>query len=433
MILTRLTIAALGTAALVAFSAVDSSARNTFCSIDPFFPYRSPETTLFIGVATADSLPGGPAMTVPGGPGPGSVTLPSPPYSQVVTIDRLSTSAPADLANAIRGAGNRALVVPWVYGPDCSPGTWSGKALWMDTGTRGLFGGRLRARDKWVNGVPTFDVGAPFDVPYPAARKYALHLRNGIPLTADALMSLYDSIPRMNVGRVHRDSARDIRLRENQDLIEWANRHHELAARPPLAQMLTIARRESTLHPWFSRPSPIAGTWKFTVELKGEQPIIMFGRTQAFPTSLIASRDGSVRLWELNGAAPYGYYLLMKMTKTEEDLDIERWPPGERQGFISAAFDPVIADRDSTVWAGGADIFGANAILPDVPGLKEKFFVMKLYSQRTADPSRPRYAQGRIISKPDGSLRLERVYRDENEILAKISGERIVESTWRPR
>jgi hypothetical protein len=281
-----------------------------------------------------------------------------------------------------------------------------------------------------VNGVPTFDVGAPFDVPYPTGRTYVRYLRNGTPLSADELMSLYDSIPRKNVERVHRDSIRDRQLKENHDLIEWSERHHELAARPPLAQMLTIARRESEFHPWYSRPSPLAGTWKFTVELKGEQPIIMFGRTQAYPTSLIATRDGSVRLLDLNGAAPYGYYLPMVMTATEEELDTQRWPTPERQGFMPAAFDPEVSDRDSTVWPAGVDLFGANAILPDVPGLKEKFQVMKRYSLTASRSDR---LPGRIISKPDSLLRIERVYRDENEILARITGERVVETTWRPR
>jgi hypothetical protein len=201
--------AVIGVLALAGVAANDATAHNAFCSIDPFGAYTNKAATLFIGVATADSLPGG--EPVNRGPGPmqrDSRLLAAPPWSQVVTIQRLSTSAPATLADAISRNGDRVLLIPWEYGPDCSPGTWSGSAIWMQPGTRGFFSGVVRPKEKWVGEVPTFDVGAPFNIPYPSGSSFLRYLKGGTPLTADELMSLYDSLPRWNFERTDRLTSR---------------------------------------------------------------------------------------------------------------------------------------------------------------------------------------------------------------------------------
>jgi len=425
----------IGALALAGLAASDARAHNSFCSIDQFAAYTGKTATLFIGVATADSLPGGtPVMKRAAIFAPqDSAPLAAPAWSQIVTIERLSTSAPATLADAIRQSGDRVLLIPWVYGSDCTPGSWTGGALWMEPGTRGFFGGMLRPKERWVGDVPTFDVGAPFDIPYPSGGGFRIHLRGGIPLTADELMSLYDSIPRLTFERTDRVTWLKREAERWETLMEWAERHPDQAGRPPVATMLTIARRESGLLPYHLLLSPLAGTWHFTVELPGHEAVSMYGRTEERASSIIASSDGSVRRWELEGITPYGYSLLMVMTRSLPDLEIPRWPPTQRQGYLSAAFEPELVTPDSTVWGAGAELFGAVGLLPESPELRKEFGHLRMAARAFVSEGRPRHAPGRIVVRPDGSARLELIYRDVNGVVATIRGERVSKISWNRR
>ncbi|MGK2962907.1 MAG: hypothetical protein ACSLFK_12270, partial [Gemmatimonadaceae bacterium] len=299
--------------------------------------------------------------------------------------------------------------------------------------TRGFFGGVLRPKEAWVDGVPTFDVGAPFNIPYPSSRSFERSLRGGTPLTADELMSLYDSIPQRTFERTDRLTYLKREEENRRALIDWGERHPDQAGRPPVAEMLTIARRESSLSPYSLRVSPLAGTWRFTVELPGHETVTMYGRTEGRATTLIASADGAIQRWDLNGAAPYGYALLMVMTRSLLDLEIPRWPPPQRQGFLGATFEPELVTPDSTVWGARAELFGAEAILPESTELRKEFAHMRIAARAFVSEGRPRNAPGRIVVKPDESARLELIYRDINGVVATIRGERLSTIIWKPR
>jgi hypothetical protein len=158
----------------------------------------------------------------------------------------------------------------------------------------------------------------------------------------------------------------------------------------------------------------------------------MYGRTEMRARTLIASSDGAAGEWELDGAAPYGYSLLMIMTRSLPDLDTLRWPPPKRQGYLSAAFEPELVTPDSTVWAGGADLWGAEGILPESPELRKEFAHMRRAGQAFVPDGRPVYAPGVIVTRPTGSARLELVYRDVNGVVATIRGERLSTISWNP-
>jgi len=97
---------------------------TAYCSIDPFGSLGYGAATLFIGTATADSLPGGGPRVVGQMLYPDSIVIAAPRFSQLVRIERLSASATPALRAALRTRSNLALVIPWGYGPDCTPGTY---------------------------------------------------------------------------------------------------------------------------------------------------------------------------------------------------------------------------------------------------------------------------------------------------------------------
>ncbi len=429
-----LVVATLCAIILGASSRDDAEARSVFCSIDPLGAYASVGATLFIGTASVDSLPGGGPKRILSFSARDSVTIPAPAFSQVVTIERLSTAAPSDLRTAISRSNGRILLIPWEYGPDCSTLAWRGNALWMKPGTRGLFAGNLRPRGEWVNGVPTFDVGSTYNLPYPSAPAFGRYIRGGIPLSADQLMNYYDSLPRVSYERTDR-LTQLTREQANRDaLLEWAERHPELAARPPVASFIGSARRETALHPYYVRESEVAGTWRFVVTMPGHDSVIMYGRTKQHPASLIASADGNIRQWDLNERPPFGYYLHIVMTKSLADLDIDRHPPPSRQGYLSVSFEPEIVTPDSTVWSAGADIYGAQAALSDSSTFRSVFASLRRAGTIGIRPDRPRYTPGRIIAKRDGSARLEFEYADNDDtVFPRVRAERISSIAWNPK
>ena len=400
-----------------------------FCSMDPFASLAY-DSTYFIGVATGDVLPGGAPLRLKPLMAPDSVVI-SPANGQVVNATRISKNAPLVMRDGLARSGNKVLMVPWSYGPDCTPHTWNGP--WVAAGTRGLFSGRLRPREKWVNDIPTFDVFASLSTPYPSAIRSSFQLRGGTPLTADELMSFYESLPRLTTTRRARPDQLKKETEQFKAMVEWADRHPELAGRPPVATKLAIARRQLGLMPYLSRESPVAGTWRFTVFVPGYDSATIYGRTQLLPNSLLTTGDGTRHSTEVAGAAPFGYYLLTVLTKNVPDLDIPRWPPPTRQAHLPVSFEPELITADSTVWAGGIDIFVGRDALPDGSPLRERFDYFRNALRGVVDPGRPRYAGGRIVLLPDGTARLERIYRDSDSVYAVIRGERISTQTWKPQ
>jgi hypothetical protein len=159
-----------------------------------------------------------------------------------VQVERLSSRIPPDVKKAIDANEGRVLVVPWGYGPDCIPSSWTWGALWANPGQRGVFGAVLRERARWENGFPTFDVTAPWHVPYPAAHELRAWLRGKPALSPDELLAMLDSIPQR--GSVYDDPVRA------KAIIGWAETHADQAAREPLASMVSSARHTLVTAPF---------------------------------------------------------------------------------------------------------------------------------------------------------------------------------------
>jgi hypothetical protein len=397
-----------------------------FCSLNPLGAFGNQATTLFIATATPDSLPGGKprrmqASVLRGG----TITLPGPPYSQVVQVERLTVHAGPHLQRAIRKARGRVLLIPWGHGPDCSPGSWTGRTLWMKPGTRGLFGARLRPADQWLNEVPTFDVSTPYYLPYPSGPVHARDIGEGNALSADELMSFYDSIPRLPAGEVEHRAYLMRQQVQAVAILKWAAKHPEMRSRPPLKEIIRMAEGDARRTPYMLRESPLAGTWRFTATVASGDTVVGYGRTQPLPTGLMEHRDGSIP--PVLAERIFGYYLYTLMGRTEADLDIE--PPSfhPRSGFVSASFEPEIQTGDSTVWSAGVEILAAAPFSESVAFRSGR---LRANAQYSPDPSRPRYAPGRIVRRRDGTLELTVVYGTDGQALVEIKGKRISKKTW---
>ena len=221
---------------------------------------RRPERMNFLGAPTPDTVLAG-AGAMPPGSGPGHLgptRAGRPIHGQVVHVQRLSPTADPALAAAIERAGGRVVLVPWDYGPDCSPLPWGRSARWLADSARGLFAAAPRDPTHWANGIPTFDL-TPVFVPYTGAPMPEFGARDGGEwLAPDELFDLLTTLPTQDAVEERLDEA-------YAPLRAWLAANPGAADREPVREI--VRHLEYTLSRLRTRRREVAlaGTWRVTV------------------------------------------------------------------------------------------------------------------------------------------------------------------------
>ena len=102
------------------------------CSKIPSWGHvRMHASTMFMtGAAMRDTLHAGPGAVEFGvGEGHFGNSGAKPVFGQVLSVTALGRRTPPGVRRAVAASGNRVLLVPWDYGPDCRAVQWSGSAL----------------------------------------------------------------------------------------------------------------------------------------------------------------------------------------------------------------------------------------------------------------------------------------------------------------
>lgn len=126
-----------------------------------------------------------------------------------------------------------AIVVPWAYGPDCRPIRWRGPLVWIPAGTRGVITGWLRPRERWLAGLPTFDVEMAWREPLWTHQdsRWAGGAAAGRLLTPEEFLELYSALPEEEeLAQAPTEAAARMRA--------WERSHQELADRMPARTIL---------------------------------------------------------------------------------------------------------------------------------------------------------------------------------------------------
>lgn len=401
---------------------------SRFCSIMVGGELMSDGVTLFIGTSTNDSLPAD-RVHKDGRFMGKSYSVSGPPYSQVMHVERLSTKAPASVRNALKSAGNRVLVIPWSYGPDCGVATYEGSALWVRPVTRALFGATLRPRGDWVNDIPTFDTGHPRNTPYPIASGYDRERAQRDVLSPDEMLSFADSIPR------YRTESSDVATRyltnkkRWEATLRWAAGHPNQSDRWPLSDYVAAARSGIATAAFDTIISPVAGTYRFVIDIPGQDSIVFFGRTTLRPATMLQKRHG-VEM-QRGVVAPHGYYLLV--CAAESIASLPATSLSSKQGFLAVSIMPVLRTRDSTVWDGAIDLLAAASEIPGNSSLKS-------VRKEIDDHRFSRYRSGsvdltpgRIVRLPDGSIHASHALNGNNSVVVSIRGTRVSKQTLNDR
>ena len=130
------------------------------------------------------------------------------------------------------------LLVPWRYGPDCRRIPWGAGQAWRPPTTAAFYTGRLRPRDRWQAGLPTFDVEMAWREPvWQGQDPRWPHTRPGEQLlTPEEFFRVYEALPTEADLKADPVSVR-------RRLSAWAVLHPALAQREPARTMLANVRR----------------------------------------------------------------------------------------------------------------------------------------------------------------------------------------------
>jgi hypothetical protein len=423
----------LRTTATAGFLLASAASSTEACSLVGMAPYRYAGNVYFTAIATADTVLAGPgARSLGEGPGHSGRGTPRPIFGQVVRVQRLANGSPTVLSSALTAAADEVVIVPWDYGPDCSPVTWSDSFRWMTPGTGGLYSARLRDQEHWVGGRPTFDATAAL-TPYPSAPLIRTYLeRSGLTsspdsmpmLSPDELLTYYEATP----SGMEAQSVAEL-TRSAEDLRRWRDANPTIARRRPAADLIEAALRQIAYTIGNRRMrderSPFAGTYRLTITLAGGDSFVFHARTETSPTSRLTYLDRRrTGIADTALSGPEGYYLLLVGSGSADSLPLER-SGSEPQGYFAVASSSLIATGDSTVRRGSADVFSVASQLTADSTLAAQLQRINASIGRMISTGESNFAPGRFIQKPDGSIRFEEVIRENGKILATVRAERI--------
>ena len=254
---------------------------------------RRPGRVEFLGAPTPDTVLAG-AGAMPSGSGPGHLgptRAGRAIHGQVVRVRRLSAAADPALAAAVKRAGGRVVLVPWDYGPDCSPLPWGRSARWLPDPVGGLFTAVPRDPAHWADGMPTFDL-TPVFVPYTGAPAPEPGARSGGEwLAPDELFELLATLPTSDAVEERLDEA-------YAPLRAWIAAHPGAADREPVREVVRHMAYSLSHLRMRRREVALVGTWRVTVVMPtadgGAADSVTFHvRTADRPTGTAGGRGAS--------------------------------------------------------------------------------------------------------------------------------------------
>lgn len=265
--------------------------------------------------------------------------------AQVMRIQDVAGFQEDIVRRGLRASGGAAVLIRYGYGPDCSPYPAADGAF-DSTGVNGLYVGRLRAPERWIDGRPTFNVFLAQQYPLPLRDPLRYdRVRNNISsMTSEELFTMYRSLwaESVSVG----DSSVERRIRE------WLRMNPSSARKRPAEQVTSEMLSEITNATTAAHTIPFGGTFAISVVVPGVDSVVMYGQTSSRtrPWIVDITRDS------LTGVPvairPRSFALDVTTARTEEALVRHRGPTNPCAA-IPIVIDalPIVPDADST-WSG---------------------------------------------------------------------------------
>jgi len=379
------------------------------CSLAEFAHVTVPGAAVLIARATPDTMHAGPGLVEFRSRGG------RPRFNgQVMEVEVAGGRARGRVT-----AGARVVLVPWAYEADCRTVPWTGAARWVEPGVRGLFTAVLRDSAQWVNGLPTFDVHAPFTNPYPW-RSHLARRPSDSALTPEQLFEVLELRPLPGEARSSPHLA-------FAPLRAWARSHPDLARKEPARQILRMMASLTERAFLDARAPEVAGTWRVAITAP-DTVRTLFLRTMLPPIDGLPHQSYETFDPLADPTPPEGVTLLVGVALREEDLPAacaERSPGSE--GYL-VVYDGRPAGEG---WDGKIEFDVLNAVFKGDTTLAA---FTDLDQRRMS----ARSAAGRAMETParfrrgaDGALMVEqRTVLDDGRVLL-ISGVRLSPTTFR--
>jgi hypothetical protein len=370
---------------------LDACSKGTFQPVQPefFFISTALPDTVEAGWSGALGSRGEPISATDHAAGEGSR------WAQLVRLEQVGGEA----AKRLPAGTEHLLLVPWGYAGDCRTLPWRESAQFLEPSERGLMYATLRDPEHWVHGVPTADFHRPSSQPYPRHAHLVLEPRMS---TEDAFL-LHHVLPRQD------DLADDPEL-ALAPLLEWARRNPELARQEPAREMILRNLMSLTHTEVRALEVPMAGTWRFVLDL-GEGAVRTFhARTGSAHTNpdLMEPADDWFR--ELRPPAYLGYIVWTETAPRRELLDTVR--PRAPGGYLYLFPGDDPGDAPARRIPGAADLALATRALPEDPEVQAlaAFLrdprVARAYLDRNLGPG----ADASFLLHPDGAVTFEQRY-----------------------
>lgn len=326
------------------------------CSLAPPWALRDTALVAFMATSLPDTVPAGDGGYAPvaglGHYGRGAARQ---AYGQRFRLDQLGAHArrvfPASAAEVV--------IVPWDYDAGCRRVAWGRSARWLAEGTSGLFRARLRAREHWVDSLPTFDVSGTSFLPYTVDGETARRRGELVPprlerMSPEELLRFYDVMP-PHAGVADSVAALAAMRRLAADSVR--------ATRYPVSEILWSLRTDFERAREDAVKVPVAGTFRLEFSRDGGPIDTLFLRVAAGVTSLDHGRGAGRE--PLVPPTPRGYFAAAAVARSLETLAPGCTVDGSALvAYIDLDWHPPMPPDGNGAWAVGFDSRLFEALLP---------------------------------------------------------------------
>lgn len=333
-----------------------------------------------------------------------------PRWAQRIRLEQ----AGGEAAKRVPGDTEHLILVPWDYGADCSTLPWKRSARFLEPGQRGLMYAALRDPEHWVDGVPTADFHLPYSQPYPHRAR----------MTLPPLMSIEDAFRFHHVLPTQADLRADA-VAAVAPLLDWARQNPELARQWPANDMIRRNLRGITYEEVRRLEVPVAGTYRFVLDLGDGAARTFYARTRSAPTSPSPLESGDDWVHELRPPSYAGYTLWAESASSPELLGPAR--TGQPGGYLYLFLGDDPADVAARRIPAAAELALAARALPDNPAVQalhaslRKPPISSEYIDRNLKPG----ADAFFLLHPDGGVTFEQTYHLPGDRVVTLQGVRL--------
>jgi len=333
--------------------------------------------------------------------------------AQVMRIQKVAGLQEDIVRRGLRASGGTAVFIRYWYGPDCSP--WPAADGGFDSvGVNGLYVGRPRASERWIDGRPTFEIFLFRQYPLPrhgGSIGYARVADSKPDMTSEELFTMYRSLWAESVSVGDRSVERRIR--------EWLKTNAASARKQPAEVVTSVTLSEITNATTAAHPIPFGGTFAISVVVPGVDSLVMYGETSSRTRSWIVDVTRDSLTGVPVAVRPRSFAIDVTTARTESAFVRHQGPTNPCSPIVIVIDSlPIVPDADST-WSGTMWPSGFLDCAP--PGT----VLARLKGDERTTTVALRSTQVTFRRHPDGRITFDARTIEDGKANVRVHGERV--------